>query len=151
MAKAKQGGMESHIVVTQKPYEIVIVFKPDLLQASLEKKLKEFEAFLEENNGRSTLRDIWGRRDLAYPIRQHTQGLYVVYNASLSTDSLKELDEHLRIHTDVIRHLVVSLPEGYTYNNFQQEAAEPEKAASAKPQGLDDKLEKILNNDEFKL
>lgn len=170
MAKKTQHIAGSHIVETQKPYELMLVFKPDILESALEKKLKEFEAFLDENGGTIEVKDVWGKRELAYNIKQYEQGNYVLYNLTLPSTFLKELDEYLRIHNDVMRFLVVSLKKDYTYEKPKEQFAEEpkkEEGDEKKPEGeekkeskkdekktsksLDDKLSKILNDDELKL
>lgn len=138
MAKKTQHVAGSHIVETQKLYEIMLVIKPDTLESALEKKLKEFEAFLAENKGTVDIRDIWGKRDLAYRIKKYEQAIYVVYNVTLPSTFLQELDEHLRIHNDVMRYLVVSLKKGYTYKKpsdepvTQEEKEDDKKTSSSK-------------------
>ncbi len=104
-----------------KKYELVLILQPELLASALEKKLKEFEAYLVENGGIIDLKDVWGKQDLAYRIGKHDAGLYVVYNLTLPTTFNQELDEHMRIDKDIIRSLMVSLKEGYEYQKFEEE------------------------------
>lgn len=104
-----------------KRYEIIFIFQPELLESAVEKKLKEFDKFLEESGAHIEMRDNWGKRKLAYPIGKHDQGIYVAYNAKLLTSFNRELDEHFRIDKDVIRHMVVSIEDDYTYQKFAEE------------------------------
>lgn len=158
----------SHIVETQKLYELMLVFKPDILESALEKKLKEFEQFLADNDGKVEVKDIWGKRDLAYGIKQYNQGNYVVYNLVLPNTFIQELDESLRINTDVMRHLIVKMDEGYKYEKpsapetstpvkTQKAAASTSEGNKGKPdkkpenKSLDEKLESILSNEELSI
>ena len=49
----------------------------------------------------------WGRRKLAYPIKQQLEGNYVVTQLRLEPGRTKELEQGLRISEDVMRHLLV--------------------------------------------
>lgn len=138
------------------PYELMLVFRSDLLENALEKKLKEFEQYLEENEGSVILKDLWGKRDLAYSIKQHDRGLYVAYNLSLPASFLKELDEHLRIDKDILRHLVIRLKTDYRYEKPQErpnvapapaEKEEAKEEKKAEPANLDEKLQNILKDE----
>lgn len=160
-----------------KKYELMLVLQPELLESALNKKLKEFESFLAENGGKVDLKDVWGKRDLAYRISGHDAGIYVAYNLVLPTTFLKELDEHMRIDKDIIRSLIVKLDDNYEYQRYEEEvpAAEVEEKddkkaapkthrastpakAEVKDKGkkadsgsLDNKLDAILEGDDIKV
>lgn len=102
-------------------YELMLVFQPELLESAKDKKLRDFEKFLEENGGKVKMKDDWGKRKLAYRIGKHDAGIYVVYNLTLPPSFNKELDEHLRIDKDIVRYLHIALPDDYTYTKFEEE------------------------------
>ena len=126
---AKKKVAEPRIVEAEnKTYELMLVLKPDLLESSVTKKLKEFTKFLKDNECDVTMEDIWGKRKLAYKIKQYEEGNYVVYNLVAPTTFIKEIDNHLRIDNDVIRHLLVSIDSDYKYSKFDEEV-EPARPA----------------------
>jgi len=49
----------------------------------------------------------WGRRRLAYPIKSHLEGNYVVSQIKLDPAEVSALENGLKISEDVLRHLVV--------------------------------------------
>ncbi len=110
MAKKAKNAVERIVEITNKKYEIMLVWQPELLEAALDKKLKEFEDFLAENGGKVDQKENWGKKQLAYRIKRFDKGIYVNYLVELPSNTLSELDNYLRIHTDVIRHLVLSAP-----------------------------------------
>lgn len=179
MAKKKK---ETARVVeaVDKKYELMLVLQPELLQSAVEKKLRDFDKFLEENGGTVEMKDIWGKQKLAYKIGQFNAGIYVVYNLTLPTTFNTELDEHMRIDKDIIRFLQLSLKDGYEYAKFEEEVREKEpkeekgghkketgthKASSKAPtktevkdkgkkadaDSLDNKLDAILEGDDIKV
>lgn len=112
-----------------KKYELVLVLQPELLESAKEKKLKEFEKFLGENDGKVDMKDDWGKKKLAYRIGKFDTGIYVVYNLSLPPAFNKELDEHLRIDKDVVRFLHIALPDDYSYTKYEEEVKKEAKPA----------------------
>ncbi|NLE77819.1 MAG: 30S ribosomal protein S6, partial [Chloroflexi bacterium] len=58
-----------------------------------------------QNKGEVTKVDVWGRRRLAYPIKNHREGTYVLLHARLSSAAIPEMDRMLKLSEDVIRHL----------------------------------------------
>ncbi|MBN2306555.1 30S ribosomal protein S6 [Candidatus Peregrinibacteria bacterium] len=110
-----------------KKYELVLILQPEMLESAVEKKLREFEKYLEENGGTVDMKDIWGMRKLAYRIGPHDSGIYIVYNLTLPTSFNIELDEHMRIDKDIIRFLHISLKDDYEYTKFKEEKVIEEK------------------------
>ena len=48
----------------------------------------------------------WGKRRLAYPIQDYTEGYYVVSEFEANTDFPAELDRVMKISDDIIRHMI---------------------------------------------
>ena len=116
--KAEKIASEKEVIM--KKYELMFIFQPDLLESAVEKKLKELEKFFEENHGKVDMRDILGKKKLAYRIAKNDEGIYVVYNLTLPTSFNRELDEYLRIEKDVIRFLLISIPDNYEYQKYEE-------------------------------
>lgn len=126
MAKKKE--IARVLEAENRTYELALILQPELLTSAIEKKLKEFEAFLTSNGGSVDMKDIWGKQDLAYRIGKFDQGNYVIYNLTLPSTFNQELDEHLRIDKDVIRFLMISIDEKYEYRTYEEELAPAEES-----------------------
>ncbi len=132
MAKKKEA--EARVVEAEnRMYELMLVLKPDLLESAVTKKLKDFTKFLKENECNVTMEDVWGKRTLAYRIKQFEEGIYVVYNIIAPTTFISELDNHLRIDNEVIRHLLISIENDYKYSKFDEEIEEAPKEEKKAP------------------
>jgi len=90
-------------------YELVLVLKPLLPEDLKTKVLKKVEEYIAQEGGKLGKKDIWGKKHLAFPIKKHEEGYYVLYNFSISTDKLKEFEKELTLMGDVLRHMVVKL------------------------------------------
>ena len=53
--------------------------------------------------------DEWGRRHLAYEVKHQSEGYYVVVDFSADPSQIKELDRVIKIHEEIIRHIIVKL------------------------------------------
>ncbi len=113
-------------------YEVMFILKPTLLEAAVGKKLKEFDEFV-AGAGKVLTTDNMGKRRLAYRIKQCNEGIYVVYDIQTPTSFVKEVNQHLRIDPDVVRHLIIALPEGYKYAKYGQEEETEEEKNARKP------------------
>lgn len=107
------------------PYEIMLLYTPELAETAAQKEVTLFKKRIEESNGKITFEDFWGKRDLEYPIEKKTSGFYVVIQFTLEGDELRNLDEELRLDTKILRHLVTKVPETeespLTYKEIMEE------------------------------
>lgn len=51
--------------------------------------------------------DLWGNRDLAYPIKRQTKGTYVHIEFEAMPQSVVSLDKSLKVEENVLRYLLV--------------------------------------------
>ena len=114
-----------------KLYELMFILKPDMLEAAVTKKLKELSKFFEDGSAKVKTEDNWGKKPLAYRIKQQREGIYMIYDFEAPTKFVRELNDHLRIDNTVVRHMIISVPADYTYLKYVEEAPE-EKPAKKK-------------------
>ncbi len=93
-------------------YEVVYIFDSALDRSIIDQKLEHFNGFIAGNgNGEIVAVEHWGKRQLAYPIRKHDNGYYVVVQFRTEPPSLPEYERAIKLDEQVLRHLVV-LSEG---------------------------------------
>jgi len=51
--------------------------------------------------------DEWGKRHLAYEVKHQSEGYYVVVDFQADPAQIKELDRVIKIHEEIIRHIIV--------------------------------------------
>ena len=89
-------------------YESFAVLKADLGEegtAALVEKIKN----LISANGTLESVDEWGKRKLAYPIEDETEGVYYLFTFSSKADFPAELDRVYKITDGIMRTLIVKL------------------------------------------
>lgn len=81
-------------------YELTLVLKPDVEE-------KQSEELIKSLGGKVTNTNQWGKRMLAYPIKKYKEGLYIHVNIELKQEEVKNIEQALNIHEDVIRYLLI--------------------------------------------
>lgn len=92
-------------------YEMVVILSPDIGDDVIGESLERLSENITTRGGEVVDVNHWGRRRLAYPIRSHFEGNYVVSQVKLDPDQLPNLESNLRISEEVIRHLIVRADE----------------------------------------
>jgi small subunit ribosomal protein S6 len=88
-------------------YEVVFIFDPALDEAAANERLTRFNALL--GAGVEPVINHWGKRTLAYPIKRHETGYYVVAQFEVEASVLPEYERAIKLEEGVIRFLIVHL------------------------------------------
>jgi small subunit ribosomal protein S6 len=103
-------------------YEAMLIVIPELDEEQLENTISRFRTIIERTGGEPREANHWGRRKLAYEIDSRTDGYYVVMEFTAGERTLVELKRILRVSDDVLRHMVVKLPQTYTHRPLPEPA-----------------------------
>lgn len=90
----------------QTQYETVLVFSVKNSEDEAKNLLTKFKSLIEENGTLDSV-DEWGKRRLAYPINDETEGYYALVNYTSGPDFPAELDRVVKITDGVLRSLIV--------------------------------------------
>ncbi len=89
-------------------YEVVVVLAPTLTEDEVEQSTETFKKTAEEKGAQIAEIEQWGKRKLAYPIKRHTEGIYIILTLEeLSTEAVGELERRFKVSDSVIRFLTV--------------------------------------------
>ena len=112
-------------------YEIVVIVRPDVDDADVKSAIERAEETITSQGGHVLERDDWGKRKLAYLIKKHSKGYYVLIRALASPTHIAELERRLRLDDRVIRFLTVKISEAVDVEFMLEQAVERRKAAEA--------------------
>ena len=87
-------------------YELVFIVKANLGDEATTALVEKFKELISAN-GTIDAVDEWGKRRLAYPINDETEGYYVQVNFTSGNDFPAELDRQFKINDAVLRSLIV--------------------------------------------
>jgi small subunit ribosomal protein S6 len=92
-----------------KNYEMMVALKP-LLPDDLRKELhKEFVDMVQDDGGEVLDVDVWGKRYLAYKIKGHNEGYYIIYNFKVSPDRVAEIKRQMQLKQEILRFMIVEI------------------------------------------
>jgi len=89
-------------------YELVVIVSPVVEEEGFEAAIESVNRFVTGRGGVVSDVERWGKRRLAYAIKHHAEGNYVLTRFRMKPEHNRELDSNLRISEDVIRHLLIS-------------------------------------------
>ena len=88
-------------------YEVVYILDPNLAEDATAALVEKFKKLVES---KGTLGEVneWGKKKLAYPINDLTEGYYVLMTFTADPAFPAELDRLMRINVSVMRSIIVA-------------------------------------------
>ncbi len=91
-------------------YETMLVVSTAMEEEAIQALVAKFKSLIEANGTIETV-DEWGKRKLAYPINDETEGYYVVTTFESAPEFVAELERVYHITDGVLRAMTVSKAE----------------------------------------
>jgi small subunit ribosomal protein S6 len=93
-------------------YELMYIVKPDLDDQAVQQEIEKVGQLIQTNGGQIKKVTPWGKRRLAYTVKDNREGHYVVAEFDLDQAKVQEVERVLKISDTVFRHLLVRQDEG---------------------------------------
>ena len=94
---------------SSRDYELVVIISPEVSEEDIPATLDKISRFIVERGGSITEVSQWGRRKLAYPIKNFMEGNYVLTHFKMDSRLTADLEASLRLSEEILRHLLVRL------------------------------------------
>ena len=91
-------------------YEVVYILDPAMGEEAIAAMVAKFKTLVETQGTVSEV-DEWGKRRLAYPINDLTEGYYVLMNMETKPEFPAELERVMKITEGVMRCLTTAVEE----------------------------------------
>jgi len=92
-------------------YESICIIQPELEEEERDNYLQSIKEAIETNEGSiSEIKD-WGRRKLAYPIKDQQEGHYYIVYFSGNSNTTEELERFFKVSEEVLRFMIIRLDE----------------------------------------
>lgn len=88
-------------------YELVFIVRPSTAEEDFVNLNGRVQGWITNGGGEIVSVNPWGRRRLAYPIRDFREGLYIQINFRGKPSSNTDLERNLTISEDVMRYLLI--------------------------------------------
>jgi small subunit ribosomal protein S6 len=96
------------VEVNVKNYELLYVTRPDMtdqdlgtLRTDVQNKITSLDGVIEKE-------DPWGKRQLAYEVKDMTEGIYTLVTMQLPSEGPVKLRDQLKIDERIIRYLITT-------------------------------------------
>lgn len=91
-------------------YESVVIINPDIKEENIKKTIEKLgniiKGFNKENNSNLEIEEL-GEKKLAYEIKKHNIGYYVIFNFECENNYIQELERVYRIMDEVLKFIVI--------------------------------------------
>lgn len=136
-------------------YELMfIVAQSDIKQGYQEKLIEEVRVLIDKHGGRTLRVRPWGLRELAYDIKGHRRGYYVIMQMVMAASKIQALEKFLLDHERVLRHIFIKLNEremtASEIEILQNKVSEDDLAQVAQKKGVNNKLDEQSKLDDSK-
>lgn len=140
-------------------YELLYIISNKYSEDEVAPISEKVMAMIKNAGGTITRDEEWGKKRLAYPIKNFIFGYYNLIEFDLVGEKLLQLDRNLRLAAEVLRHQIIKkvareLKKKRVKPTAQLKAEQPEKEVKKdKPKtdlkALDEKLDKILETNDL--
>lgn len=91
-------------------YEVIFIVRP-MEEEQTNAVIEKFSKLVTDNGGIVDKEDRWGKKRLAYEIKDCTDGFYCLFDISAEPACADEIDRVMKITDEIIKHMIVRLDE----------------------------------------
>ena len=91
-------------------YEVIFIVKP-LEEEATNAVIEKFSKLITDNGGTIDNEDRWGKKRLAYEIKDCTDGYYCLLYVTCEPACVAEVDRVMKINDDLLKHMIVKSEE----------------------------------------
>lgn len=128
-------------------YETIYVTRPDLEEADQARIDDKLKAIVDNKGGELLIFEQWGKRKLAYPIRNKLQGSYQYLHYAAPAELPVELERNMNLEDSLIRYITVRLSENIDLDAVRADAESAREQRSARL-GLEVDLSSLSEGDD---
>ena len=89
-------------------YESIFILAPTLDEEQTQSIIDSLSEAAEERGAEVANVDRWGRRRLAFPVKKHKDGHFVIFTLRAdSNDAVRELERRFKVSDSIIRFLTI--------------------------------------------
>ncbi|MGD9505259.1 MAG: 30S ribosomal protein S6 [Syntrophobacteraceae bacterium] len=107
-------------------YEAFFILDPDMSDEATASANEKIMGVVTANGGAVISNTSWGKKKLAYPVRKHTRGHYILMEFSGDPTLVAELERNMRLDERVLKFITVKLLD--FYDPSKEEPVEPRPA-----------------------
>lgn len=98
-------------MANKRAYELMYIVDPVADADTLKTINEEIQGLIESEGGSVVLNEDMGKRQLAYKIKQFTEGYYFLFEIEGSGSEIAEVERRMRVNDKIFRYLTVRVDE----------------------------------------
>ncbi len=130
-------------------YELLYIVSNKFTEDELKPIIKKVGAIINDRGGKATLTEEWGKKRLAYPIKNFSHAYYVLVEFDFEGEKVESIDRDLRMMSEILRHQIVS-KRVKTAEDIKKEKEISEKIAARKEKEAEKEVKEEKKEDEKK-
>jgi len=108
-------------------YEVLYILNPNSNKEQIAEVMSEVSGFVEEKKHGIVNHDFWGKKQLAYNVKKHKYGNFVLLNTEFNNaDFVNEFKVFLNLNKEVMKYMIVKLDEKPSNEPSQEEGSKDE-------------------------
>ncbi|MCA0403662.1 MAG: 30S ribosomal protein S6 [Proteobacteria bacterium] len=109
-------------------YEVVFLVHPDQSE-QVPAMVERYEGIITKNGGKIHRKEDWGRRQLAYTIKDVHKAHYILLNIECDQAALDELKNAFKFNDAILRNLIINKKEAITAQSVMMKKEKDDRAA----------------------
>jgi small subunit ribosomal protein S6 len=89
----------------------LFIADPNLSEPDVDTLTAQVQTYVEKEGGKVDKLEKWGKKRLAYEVRRHSEGYYVLMSVLGGVALVKEVERRIKVTDGIIRHLTVRVDE----------------------------------------
>jgi len=148
-------------------YELAYIIPAKFSEDEVPKINHKITRLILDSGGQILNEESWGKKKLAYPIKQNKYGYYQIIKFALEPLALQKIEHQLKLDSSILRHMTIKVKYRTTTEKEKKRALRKkvevkkieekkiekpkvEKVKKISIEDLDEKLEEILKDDVVK-
>lgn len=92
-------------------YELVLIITPEFEETATREIVEKIQGWITDSGGTIEKQEDWGRKKFAYPIKNHKEGQYFLFQFQFDPAAVADLERNFRLQESILRYLITVLEE----------------------------------------
>ena len=97
--------------MSDRTYEVLFIADPNLSEPDVDKLTETVQGYAEKEGAKAQKVEKWGKKRLAYDIKKHREGYYVLLVIDGKPEMVKELERRMRVTNGMVKFITVRVDE----------------------------------------
>ncbi|MEW6002390.1 MAG: 30S ribosomal protein S6 [Nitrospirota bacterium] len=97
-------------------YENIVILNAVLNDEEIEATITKIKDLIASQGGEILKVNVWGKKKLAYEIKKHKKGFYVLFLYKAIPSTIKKLEDFYKVFDAIIKYMIIKLSAKQVHN-----------------------------------